>query len=148
MLMRGSISLVVLIGVLCATLNGAWRLTRQSVRTGKANGSEPTALKSRRGILVSPGGCVSSSLNSQIPGRFRSQAQAARRRREGQRSDGALHSGCAARVMMAIHLMEIVILPDTTYIMIETSSTLRRTFADGGRGRRSVSEAMRASRWR
>jgi len=35
------------------------------------------------------------------------------------------------RVMMAIHLMEIVILPDTTYIMIETSSTLRRTFADG-----------------
>jgi hypothetical protein len=35
------------------------------------------------------------------------------------------------RVMMAIHPMEIVIMPDTTYIMIETFSTLRRIFTDG-----------------
>lgn len=35
------------------------------------------------------------------------------------------------RVMMAIQPMEIVIMPDTTYIMLETFSTLRRIFTDG-----------------
>jgi len=35
------------------------------------------------------------------------------------------------RVMMAIQPMEIVIMPGTTYIMLESFSTLRRIFTDG-----------------
>jgi hypothetical protein len=35
------------------------------------------------------------------------------------------------RVMIAVQPMEIVITPDTTYIMLELFSTLRRVFTDG-----------------
>jgi hypothetical protein len=103
------------------------RLTRQSTRTGKANGSEPTALRSRRGILANPGG-----LGRQLP--LTPEYQAIFEASHKQLAAGDPTARCIPpvmpRMMMPIHSMETVIMPDTTYIMIETSSTLRHIFAD------------------
>jgi hypothetical protein len=130
--MRGSISLLVLIGVLCATLNGAWALDETQYPDWKgqwvrADSAEIALLDFRK-----PWG-----LGQQPP--LTPEYQAVFAANPKQLAAGVKPSDPTARcipaamprVMMAIHLMEIVILPDTTYIMIETSSTLRRTFADG-----------------
>ena len=130
--MRGSISLVVLIGVLCATLNGAWALDETKYPDWKgqwvrADSAEIAPLDFRK-----PWG-----LGQQPP--LTPEYQAVFEANLKQLAAGVKASDPTARcipaalprVMMAIHLMEIVILPDTTYIMIETSSTLRRTLADG-----------------
>jgi hypothetical protein len=137
MLMRGSISSVTLIGVLCATLNGAWALDEtkypnwkgQWVRADSAE-TAPWDARKPRGLGQQP------PLTPEYQAIFEANLkQLAAGVTAGDRtvSDPTVRCIPAAmpRVMMAIHPMEIVILPDTTYIMIETSSTLRRVFTDG-----------------
>jgi len=130
--MRGSISLVALIGVLCATLNGARALDEtkypdwkgQWVRADSAE-TAPWDARKPRGLGQQP------PLNPEYQAVF--EANLKQLAVGAKASDPTVRCIPAAmpRVMMAIHPMEIVIMPDTTYIMIETSSTLRRIFTDG-----------------
>jgi hypothetical protein len=133
MLMRGSISSVTLIGVLCATLNGAWALDEtkypdwkgQWVRADSAEAA-PWDARKPRGLGQQP------PLTPEYQAVFEANLkQLAAGDRTASDPTARCIPAAMPRVMMAIHPMEIVIMPDTTYIMIETSSTLRRIFTDG-----------------
>jgi hypothetical protein len=132
MLMRSSISPVTLIGVLCATLNGAWALDETKYPDWKgqwvrADSAEVALWDARkpRGLGQQP------PLTPEYQAIF--EANLKQLAVGVTSSDPTVRCIPAAmpRVMLAIHPMEIVIMPDTTYIMIETSSTLRRVFTDG-----------------
>jgi hypothetical protein len=129
---RSAVSLFTLTGVLCASLTGAPALdeTRYPDWKGqwvRADGAEAAPWDARK-----PWG-----LGQQPP--LISEYQALFEANLKQLAAGVKTSDPTARcipsamprVMMAIHPMEIVVMPDTTYIMIETSSTLRRVFTDG-----------------
>ena len=130
--MRGSISLVTLIGALCATLNGVRALDETKYPDWKgqwvrANSAEAAAWDARkpRGLGQQPP--LTPEFQAIFEANLRQLAAGAKS------SDPTARCIPAAmpRVMMAIHPMEIVIMPDTTYVMVETSSTLRRIFTDG-----------------
>ncbi len=132
MLRRGSISLVALIGVLCTTLNGAWALDETKYPDWKgqwvrANSAETAPWDPRKpwGLAQQPP--LTPEYQAVFEANLKQLAAGART------SDPTARCIPAAmpRVMMAIHPMEIVTMPDTTYIMVETSSTLRRIFTDG-----------------
>src|SRR5262245_39644143 len=138
MLMRSSISSVTLIGVLCASLNGAWALDEtwapdetkypnwkgQWVRADSAE-TAPWDARKPWGLGQQPP--LTPEYQAIFEANLKQLAAGVRA------SDPTVRCIPAAmpRVMMAIHPMEIVIMPDTTYIMVETSSTLRRIFTDG-----------------
>ena len=132
MLMRGSVSLVMLIGVLCATLNGAWALDETKYPDWKGQWVRADSAEAAPWDARKPWG-----LGQQPP--LTPEYQTIFEAKLKQLAAGVKASDPTARcipaamprVMMAIHPMEIVIMPDTTYIMIETSSTLRRIFTDG-----------------
>jgi hypothetical protein len=132
MLVRGSISLVVLIGVLCAALNGAWALDETQYPDWKGQWVRADSAEIAPLDFGKPWG-----LGQQPP--LTPEYQVVFEANLKQLAAGLKPSDPTARcipaamprAMMAIHLMEIVSRPDTTYIMIETSSTLRRPFADG-----------------
>jgi hypothetical protein len=129
---RSAVSLFTLTGVLCASLTGAPALdeTRYPDWKGqwvRADGAEAAQWDARK-----PWG-----LGQQPP--LISEYQALFEANLKQLAVGVKASdpttrcipSAMPRVMMAIHPMEIVVMPDTTYIMIETSSTLRCVFTDG-----------------
>ena len=132
MLMRSSISSVTLIGVLCATLNGAWALDETKYPNWKGQWVRADSAETAPWDARKPWG-----LGQQPP--LTLEFQAIFEANLKHLAAGAKSSDPTARcipaamprVMMAIHPMEIVIMPDTTYLMIETSSTLRRIFTDG-----------------
>src|SRR5690349_675576 len=132
MLMRSAVSSVTLIGVLCTTLNGAWALDEtkypdwkgQWVRADSAE-TAPWDARKPRGLGQQP------PLTPEYQAIF--EANLKQLAVGVTSSDPTVRCIPAAmpRVMLAIHPMEIVIMPDTTYFMIETSATLRRVFTDG-----------------
>jgi hypothetical protein len=132
MLMRGSVSLVTLIGVLCATLNGAWALDDtkypdwkgQWVRADSAEAA-PWDARKPRGLGQQP------PLTPEYQVIFEANLKQLAAGVKASDPTARCIPAAMPRVMMAIHPMEIVVMPDTTYIMIETSSTLRRIFTDG-----------------
>jgi hypothetical protein len=132
MLMRGSVSLVTLIGVLCATLNGAWALDDTKYPDWKGQWVRADSAETAPWDARKPWG-----LDQQPPltPEYRAIFEANLKQLAAgvKASDPTARCIPAAmpRVMMAIHPMEIVVMPDATYIMIETSSTLRRIFTDG-----------------
>ena len=122
-----SISVFTLIGVLCASLTGAPALNEtkypdwrgQWVRADGAeaapwDASKPWGLGQQPPLIPEYQALFEANLKQLAAG--------------VKASDPTARCIPAAmpRVMMAIHPMEIVIMSDTTYIMIETSSTLRR----------------------
>jgi hypothetical protein len=130
--MRSSISSVTLIGVLCATLNGAWALDEakypdwkgQWVRADSAEAA-PWDARKPRGLGQQP------PLTPEYQAIFEANLKHLAAGAKSSDPTARCIPAAMPRVMMAIHPMEIVIMPDTTYLMIETSSTLRRIFTDG-----------------
>ena len=132
MLMRGSISLVALIGVLCATLNGVQALDETKYPDWKgqwvrADSAEIAPWDSRKpwGLGQQP------PLTPEYQAVFEANLKQLAAGMKASDPTARCIPAAMPRVMMAIHPMEIVIMPDTTYIIIETSSTLRRIFTDG-----------------
>jgi len=124
--MRGSISSFMLIAVPCAS--GALALDETKYPDWKgqwvrADGAEaaPWAARGTRGLGQQP---------PLIP-EYQALFEANLKQFAGVKASDPTTRSAMPRVMMAIHPMEIVVMPDTTYIMIETSSTLRRIFTDG-----------------
>ena len=121
MLRRGSISLVALIGVLCATLNGAWALDETKYPDWKgqwvrAHGAEAAPWDARKPGVPKPWRLGRQpALTSEYQALFESAGVKA--------NDSTVP--CVLFVMpcamVAIHPMEIVIMRDT----------LRRIFTDG-----------------
>ena len=147
-----SISLFTLIGVLCAFLTGAPALDEtkypdgkgQWVRAGGANAAPWDARKpsARKPSAHKPDAHESDAheswgLGQQPPLAPQYQAlfdanlkQLAASVKAGDPTTSRIPPAMP-RVMMAIHPMEIVVMPDTTCIMTETFSTLCRIFTDG-----------------
>jgi hypothetical protein len=132
MLMRSAVSSVTLIGVLCTTLNGAWALDEtkypdwkgQWVRADSAE-TAPWDARKPRGLGQQPP--LTPEYQAIFEANLKQLAVGVTSRDPTVRCIPA----AMPRVMLAIHPMEIVIMPDTTYFMIETSATLRRVFTDG-----------------
>src|SRR5256885_3365493 len=118
MLMRGSISLVALIGVLCATLNGAWALDETKYPDWKGQWVRADSAEIAPWDFCKPWG-----LGQQPP--LAPEYQAVIKANLKQLAAGVKASDPTARcipaamprVTMAID--PIVIMPDATYIMIE-----------------------------
>jgi hypothetical protein len=130
--MRGSISLFMLIGVLCASLTGAPALDGIRYPDWKgqwvrADGAEAAQWDARKpwGLGQQP------PLISEYQALFEANLKQLAAGVKASDPTTRCIPSAMPRVMMAIHPMEIVVMPDTTYIMIETSSTLRRIFTDG-----------------
>ena len=130
MLMRGTISLMALIGVLCAALNGAWALDKTRYPDWKgqwvrADSAEIAPWDSRKpwGLGQQP------PLTPQDQAVFKANLmQLAAGVKASDRTAGCIPAAMP-RLTMAID--PIVIIPDTTDIMIETSSTPHRIVTDG-----------------
>src|SRR5438874_6492739 len=126
MLMRATISLVALIGVLCATLNGAGALDETKYPDWKgqwvrADSAEIAPWDSRK-----PGGLAQPPLTPEHQAVFEANLEQLAAGVKASDPTARCIPAAMLRAMMAIHPMEHVIMPDTTYIMIEISSTLRR----------------------
>jgi len=129
---RSSVSLFTLIGVLCASLTGAAALDETKYPDWKgqwvrADGAEVALWDTRkaRGLGQQP------PLIPEYQALFESNLKELAAGVKTSDPTTRCIPAAMPRVMMAIHPMEIVIMPDTTYIMIETCSTLRRIFTDG-----------------
>lgn len=129
---RSSISPIVLIGVLCATLTGARALDETKYPDWKGQWVGAGVAENAPWDPAKPWG-----LGQQPP--LTPEYQAIFDANLKQLAAGVKSSdpttrcipAAMPRVMMAIQPMEIVIMPDTTYIMLESFSTLRRIFTDG-----------------
>jgi hypothetical protein len=129
---RSTIGLCVLIAMLCVTFTGArafdegkypsWK--GQWLRAGSGQGApwDPTK-------PWGPG--QQAPLTPEYQAIF--EANLADQKAGGQGTDPSFQCIPVAmpRVMIAVQPMEIVITPDTTYMMLELFSTLRRVFTDG-----------------
>jgi len=129
---RSSISLFTLIGVLCASLTGARALDETKYPDWKgqwvrADGAEGAPWDTRKpwGLGQQP------PLTPEYQALFEANLKQLGAGMKASDPTTRCIPAAMPRVMMAIHPMEIVIMPDTTYIMIETFSTLRRIFTDG-----------------
>src|SRR4029453_17198347 len=130
--MRGSISLFMLIAVSCASLTGALALDEPKYPDWKgqwvrADGAEAAPWDGRkpRGLGQQP------PLISEYQALFEANLKQLAAGVKASDPTTRCIPSAMPRVMMAIHPTEIVVMPDTIYIMIETSSTLRRIFTDG-----------------
>src|SRR5262245_8653944 len=129
--MRGSISLFMLIAVLCASLTGAPALDETKYPDWKgqwvrADGAEaaPWGARKPRGLDPQP------PLTPEYQARFEANQLAAGVKASD--STARCISPAMPRVMMAIHPMEIVVMPDTTCSTIETVDHSRSMVADRG----------------
>ena len=130
---RSSLRLCALVVALCATITGAqafdeakypsWKgqWLRRGGITNQAtwDPDKPWGLKQEPPLTPEYQAIFEANLKDQAAG--------------GQGTDPSYRCIPVAmpRVMIAIQPMEIVITPDTTYIMLELFSTLRRVFTDG-----------------
>jgi hypothetical protein len=130
--MRSSISSVTLIGVLCATLNGAWALDETKYPNWKGQWVRADSAETAPWDARKPWGLGQQPL---LTPEYQAVFEANLKQLAAGVKAGDPTARCIPaampRVMMAIHPIEIVIMPDTVYVMIETSSTLRRIFTDG-----------------
>src|SRR5712671_7330962 len=129
--MRGSISLVALIGVLCATLHGARALDEtkypdwkgQWVRADSAE-TAPWDARKPRGLGQQP------PLNPEYQAVFEANLKQLAVGAKASDPTARCIPAAMPRVMMAIHPMEIVVLPDTTYIIIPLHGDEQAVFSE------------------
>jgi hypothetical protein len=134
-----SISLFTLIGVLCAFLTGAPALDETKYPDGKgqwvrADGANAAPWDARKPSAHKPDAHKLWELGQQPPLAPQYQAPFEANLKQlaaSVKAGDPTTSRAMPHVMMAIHPMEIVVMRDTTCIMIETFPTLRRIFTDG-----------------